>query len=127
MTHLNRRCSFLRQVVMMSLPAKFKGMQVACPKIRSIYHVRLPQYNLAPVCITSSLFGVERSYVTAQRLNTHLLFTLHNSYGVLLLFYVHIKAHRLSCVRSAQKYRQTVTLNTALYGRGHQGNCSIKR
>ena len=60
LTHLNRRCSFLRQVLMTSfVPAKFKGMQVACPKIRSIYHVRLPQHNLAqsvlrPVCSVSN-------------------------------------------------------------------------
>ena len=58
----------------------------------------------------------------------HLWFaTLHNSYRILLLIYVHIKAHRVRWVRSTQKYCQTVTLNTALYGRRHQGNCSIQR
>lgn len=60
LTHFNRRRSFLREVVMMSfVPAKFKRMQVACPTIRSIYHVRLPhkiftQSVLRPVCSASN-------------------------------------------------------------------------
>lgn len=61
LTYLNRTRSFLRQVViiMSFFPAKFKGIQVAGPKIPSIYHERLPhtilpQSVLRPVCSASN-------------------------------------------------------------------------
>ena len=70
LTHLNRRRSFHREVVMMLfVPAKFKGMQVACPKNRLIYHVRLPhtiftQSVLRPVCSASNAVIQQHSLST---------------------------------------------------------------